>query len=129
RADADRIEERLELRDAGLLLLAVLVERRPEELQAVRAEGPEERALRELRVRDRAQEEQDVDREGHDDVPDAQVGEDREADEAEDRVEGRGGKGPNVPRVRGGGQDDRADPEDRPISEDHGAVDPKRVRR
>src|SRR5439155_12389785 len=49
--NADRIEERLELGDPGLFLFAVLVERRPEELEAVRAERPQERALRDFRVR------------------------------------------------------------------------------
>src|SRR3989442_15396750 len=88
RANADRIEERLELGDPGLLLFPVLVERRPKELEAIRPERPEERALRDLGVRDRAEEEEDVHREGHDDVPDAQAGENPGTDQAEDR---RGG--------------------------------------
>src|SRR5213596_435010 len=63
-SDADRVEEGLQLRDPGRLRLRVVIERRTKELQPVHAEGAEERSLRDLRVGDRAEEEQRVDGEG-----------------------------------------------------------------
>src|SRR3989442_5944633 len=66
---ADRIEERLELLDPRLLLLRVLVERGPQELQPVRAERTHQRPLRNVRIRHGAQEKQDEHSEIEDDVP------------------------------------------------------------
>ena len=88
---ADRVEERLELLDPRLLLLRVLVERGPQELQPVRAERTHQRPLRDLRIRDGAQEKQDEHREIEDDVPRSRLEEERDPDEPEEGMQrGRG---------------------------------------
>ena len=122
--DADRVEEGLELRDAGRLRFRVVIERGTQELQPVHAERAEERSLRDLRVGDRAEEEQRVHGEGQDHLVRPEGDEQGESGETEQGVQGGGGEGPQVPRVRGRGQDDLADPEDGPVSQDRHAVDP-----
>ena len=127
-AHAHRIEERLQLGDAGGLRFRVVVQRGSEELQSVDAERSEEGTLRDLRIRDRAREERGEHDEGEDDFARRERHEQGEPDEAQERLQGGRREGAQMLRIRGRAQDHLARPEHRAVPEDGDSVDPIGIR-